>query len=136
MYWFIISSFLLSVYFEKICPFDAIEKHLLSEVYSIIEFWCEPQLGDIYKKTSILKRETYKSKYKQVLMSTVYALIIVASVAAIVATLIMPVLQISGSSMNPTLSEGEIVVSIKNQNLKTGDVWTAPLRVDTNKKAV
>ena len=69
-----------------------------------------------------LKRETYKSKYKQVLMSTVYALIIVASVAAIVATLIMPVLQISGSSMNPTLSEGEIVVSIKNQNLKTGDV--------------
>lgn len=69
-----------------------------------------------------LKRETYKSKYIKILMSTVYTLIIVASVAALIATLIMPVLQISGSSMSPTLNEGEIVLSIKTKNLQTGDV--------------
>ena len=45
-----------------------------------------------------------------------------AAVAAIVATLIMPVLQISGSSMTPTFQEGEIVFSIKTKNLKPGDI--------------
>lgn len=69
-----------------------------------------------------LKRENYHSKYFKILTSTIYALIIVAAVAAIVATLIMPVLQISGSSMTPTFQEGEIVFSIKTKNLKPGDI--------------
>ena len=34
----------------------------------------------------------------------------------------MPLLRIYGSSMNPTLNEGEIVVSIKGSSFKTGDV--------------
>ena len=41
-----------------------------------------------------LKKEKFKSRYVKVLMSTIYTLIIVASVAALIATLIMPVLQI------------------------------------------
>lgn len=69
-----------------------------------------------------LKRETYKSKYIKILMSTIYSLIIVASISALVATLVMPVLQISGSSMTPTFHEGEIVVSVKTKSLKTGDI--------------
>ena len=69
-----------------------------------------------------LKRENYRSKYFKILTSTIYALIIVAAVAALVATLIMPVLQISGSSMTPTFQEGEIVFSIKTKNLKPGDI--------------
>lgn len=69
-----------------------------------------------------LKRENYRSKYFKILTSTIYALIIVAAVAAIVATLVMPVLQISGSSMTPTFQEGEIVFSIKTKNLKPGDI--------------
>ena len=69
-----------------------------------------------------LKKEKFKSRYVKVLMSTVYTLIIVASVAALIATLIMPVLQISGSSMNPTLHEGEIVLSVKTKKFDTGDI--------------
>ena len=69
-----------------------------------------------------LKREEYRSRYFKVLSSTIYALIIVASIAALVATLVMPVLQISGSSMTPTFHEGEIVFSIKTRNLKQGDI--------------
>ena len=69
-----------------------------------------------------LKREKYLSRYKKVLMSTIYTLIIVASIAALIATLVMPVLQISGSSMNKTLYEGEIVLSIKTKKLKCGDI--------------
>lgn len=69
-----------------------------------------------------LNREVYREKYIKILKNTIYSLMIVASVATIIATLVMPVLQISGSSMTPTLEEGEIVVSLKNKNLKTGDV--------------
>ena len=69
-----------------------------------------------------LKKEKYKSKYKKILMSTIYTLVIVVSIALIVATLLMPVLQISGTSMKPTFHEGEIVVSLKNANLSNGDI--------------
>lgn len=69
-----------------------------------------------------LKREKYKNKYIKVLMSTIYTLIIVSSIAAIIATLVMPVLQISGSSMSKTLNEGEIVLSIKTKKIKNNDI--------------
>lgn len=69
-----------------------------------------------------LKRERYKHRYRKTLWSTVYALITVAAVAVLVATLWMPVLQIYGSSMSPTLEEGDIVISIKASDLQQGDV--------------
>ena len=69
-----------------------------------------------------LKRERNKLRFRKILKSTFYALVIVAAVAALVATLILPVLQISGTSMEPTLNNGEIVVLIKTSNLKRGDL--------------
>lgn len=69
-----------------------------------------------------LNRTTYNEKYVKILKSTIYSLIIVAAVATIIATLIMPVLQISGTSMAPTFNEGEIVLSLKTKNLETGDI--------------
>ena len=56
------------------------------------------------------------------LRSTIYALITVAAAAVLVATLWMPVLQISGNSMFPTLAEGQIVVSLNGSGFETGDV--------------
>ncbi len=56
------------------------------------------------------------------LKSTVYALVIVAAVAVIIATLILPVVQITGTSMEPTLEEGDIVVLIKTDDLERGDL--------------
>lgn len=72
-------------------------------------------------ETEIL-REKYNRKYKQVLKSTVYALIVVAAIAVLIATLALPVLQISGSSMEPTLNDEEIVILIKTPNLKKGEL--------------
>ena len=57
-----------------------------------------------------LKRVKYQNRYRKVLSSTVYTLITVAAVAVLVATLLMPVLQIYGSSMSPTLEDGDIVL--------------------------
>lgn len=69
-----------------------------------------------------LKRERYKSRYKRTLKSTIFALITAAAAAVLVATLWMPVLQIFGSSMTPTLQEGEIVVSVKDNDMEPGDI--------------
>jgi len=49
-------------------------------------------------------------------------LITAAAVAVLVATLWLPVLQIYGTSMTPTLAEGQIVVSVKTSELEPGDV--------------
>ena len=67
-------------------------------------------------------REKYNRKYKQVLRSTVYSLIVVAAIAVLIATLAFPVLQISGSSMEPTLNDEEIVVLLKSTNMKRGEL--------------
>lgn len=71
---------------------------------------------------SELKREKYKIKYRTVLKSTVYTLIVVAAVAVLIATLVLPVLQISGESMEPSLSNGEIVVLFKTKKFERGDL--------------
>lgn len=69
-----------------------------------------------------LKRERYWKSYGATLRSTIYALITVAAVAVLVATLLLPVLQIYGSSMTPTLVDGDIVISLKESNLQKQDV--------------
>lgn len=69
-----------------------------------------------------LGRERYKKRFMRVLRSTIYSLIVVAAVAVLVATIWMPVLQIYGSSMTPTLTEGNIVVSVKGSDFEEGDL--------------
>lgn len=70
----------------------------------------------------VVQRQQYKRRYGIVLRSTVYTLIVVAALAVLVATLWTPVLQIYGSSMTPTLSEGQFVVSLKGAKFQQGDL--------------
>lgn len=69
-----------------------------------------------------LERELYKTNYSRVLKSTVFSLLAVAAVAVLVAVLLLPVLQITGTSMTDTLQDGDIVVAFSGENYKTGDV--------------
>ena len=69
-----------------------------------------------------LERVTLKGNFNSTLRSTIYTLVTVAAVAVLVAVLFLPVLHIYGSSMNPTLSEGDVVISLKQSNFKAGDI--------------
>ena len=69
-----------------------------------------------------LKRVRYRKNYAGVFRSTVYTLITVSAIAVLVAVLLLPVLRIYGTSMSPTLTEGNIVVSLKGSRFETGDV--------------
>ena len=68
------------------------------------------------------KRLAYRSRYARVLRSTIYALVVVAAIAVLLATLFLPVLQVSGDSMNPTLTDGDVIVLVKTDHMKTGDL--------------
>lgn len=69
-----------------------------------------------------LKRVRYIGRYGSVLRSTVFVLVTVAAAAVLVATLLMPVLQIYGTSMTPSITEGDIVVSLKGFDFTQGDI--------------
>ena len=69
-----------------------------------------------------LKRVEYQKRYRTVLKSTIYTLVTVAAIAVLVATLWLPVLEIFGESMTPTLQDGEIVFSLKTSKLEKGDI--------------
>lgn len=77
---------------------------------------------DIEQLEGELKREKHKKRYHRVLRSTLFTLVVVAAFAVLTAVLWMPVLQIYGSSMNPILNEGDIVVSMKGKQFESGDV--------------
>ena len=80
------------------------------------------EIPSLEQLTAELERENYKRRYNRVLRSTIYTLIVVAAVAVLVATIWMPVLQIYGASMTPTLNEGDIVVSVKGSDFEPGDL--------------
>jgi len=82
----------------------------------------ETSLPSADQVKSELKHERNKIRYRRILKNAVYALVIVAAVAVLIATLVLPVLQISGTSMEPTLNNGEIVVLIKTTKLDRGDL--------------
>ena len=69
-----------------------------------------------------LKRIGFKKQYKDIIKSTFFSLVAVAAVAVLIATLWLPVFQIYGSSMTPTLSDGEIAVAVKTHDFETGDI--------------
>ncbi|MGN0479444.1 MAG: signal peptidase I, partial [Hominenteromicrobium sp.] len=81
-----------------------------------------PPVPPLAQLEAELEREKYKHRYGAVLRSTVYTLITVAAAAVLVATLLLPVLQIYGGSMSPTLTDGDIVVSLKGSDFETGDI--------------
>ena len=72
--------------------------------------------------SSELKYERNKIRFRRIIKSSVYALVLVAAIAVLIATLVLPVLQISGTSMEPTLNNGEIVVLFKTTKLERGDL--------------
>lgn len=80
------------------------------------------ELPSIEQLRAELHREQHNRRYGQVLRSTIYTLVVVAAAAVLIAVLFLPVLQIYGNSMNPTLQEGDIVISVKGTEFEQGDL--------------
>ena len=68
------------------------------------------------------KRYRWQKAYFKALRGTISVLTYMAAVAALIATLVLPVLQIEGTSMEPTLVNGDIVLLTKTVSLGRGDI--------------
>ena len=69
-----------------------------------------------------LKHEKRKHSYNRALRSTLYTLLVVAAVAVLIATMVMPILQITGTSMTPVVGQGEITMVVRGSNPQRGDI--------------
>lgn len=78
-----------------------------------------PPLSELREE---LQREKYKGRFKNVLRNTICTLLVAAAVAVLAATLFFPVMRVFGTSMTPSLQEGEIVVALKNYDFNKGDI--------------
>ena len=78
-----------------------------------------PSLTEIQRERKRIRRKAF---FRQELRSTVSVLVVVAAIAVLVATLFLPILQISGDSMAPTLEHDEIVVLLKTKEFEPGDL--------------
>ena len=76
------------------------------------------------KKQVETERKRYRRQkaYNKALGGTIYVLTIVAAVAVLIATLVLPVLQIEGTSMEPTLVNGDIVLLNKTTKFDRSDL--------------
>ena len=76
------------------------------------------------KKQVETERKRYRRQkaYNKALSGTIYVLTVVAAVAVLIATLVLPVLQIEGTSMEPTLANGDIVLLTKTTNFDRGEL--------------
>lgn len=80
------------------------------------------QIPDLEVIEAELQRVKYKDRYRSALKGTVYTLIVVAAVAILVATLWLPFLRIYGTSMAPTLQDGEIICCLKTSKFEAGRI--------------
>ena len=82
----------------------------------------EVDLPTVAQVEAELEKELSKKEHSRVLRTTVFALMVAAAAAVIVAVLVFPVLRISGTSMTNTLMDGDNVVTMNTSDFATGDV--------------
>lgn len=78
-----------------------------------------PTIKQLKAESEITK---HKIRFRKVLKNTIFTLVTVSAAAVLIAALLLPVLRIYGTSMDPTLSEGDIVISVKSSSFETGEV--------------
>lgn len=71
---------------------------------------------------SELNRIRYRKRFIRTLLNTAAVLIVVAAAAVLVSTIFMPVIQVSGDSMSPTLNDGDILVTLNTDSVTYGDL--------------
>jgi signal peptidase I len=71
---------------------------------------------------SEMRRVKYHSQFRQVLKSTFGTVLVIAALAVLIASIFLPVLQVTGTSMQPNFAPGNILVAWKTTEYKPGDV--------------
>jgi len=105
-------------------PEEALEEsnpEIDSAVAAVVKNTPREKVTALSQLESELERETYRRRFAEAIRSTVFTLITVAGIAVLIATLWLPVLQVYGTSMTPSLNAGDIVLCTRG-GMKRGNV--------------
>ncbi|MCD8095670.1 MAG: signal peptidase I [Ruminococcus sp.] len=69
-----------------------------------------------------LKHVNGRRDFCRLLYNTVASLLVVAALAVLISTLLLPVLRVTGTSMTPTLTNDELVICRKTGSFEQGDI--------------
>ncbi|WP_288887300.1 signal peptidase I [uncultured Eubacterium sp.] len=69
-----------------------------------------------------ISRLKNRRDYIHILFNTIASLIVVAAIAVLISSFLLPVLRVTGTSMTPTLTNGTVVVCKRTTSLKRGDI--------------
>ena len=81
-----------------------------------------PNIPSVDVLEAELSKERHRSNWFRALRSTLFSLVVVAAAAVLIAMLVLPVLQITGTSMTNTLNDKDIVVALRGSSYETGDI--------------
>ncbi|WP_296726885.1 signal peptidase I [Ruminococcus sp.] len=100
------------------------KRELVDLVYSMVNTTDEkssefPPVEQVAAERARLDR---KAKFRRIIKSTVSTLLVVAAAAVLISMLFLPVIQVSGDSMQPTLSNGDIILLVKTKHFSTGEL--------------
>jgi len=103
---------------------DLNKRELVDLVYKMVDVEDSPseELPSPEQVRAVHDKLAYRARLKKVLMSTLSVLIVVAAAAVLVSTLFLPVIQVSGDSMEPTLNSGDIILLVKTKRYSTGQL--------------
>ena len=63
-----------------------------------------------------------RHRFYKLLRNTTFTLLVVAAASVLIAFLLMPVLRVSGDSMEPTLKDQDVVLLVKTDHFETGEL--------------
>lgn len=81
-----------------------------------------PAVPSVRQLEEELKREKYRGRYKRLLRGTASTVLVVIAAAVLISNLLLPILRIYGSSMSPTLVNGNIVTALRGGSYERGDI--------------
>lgn len=68
------------------------------------------------------ERLSNRRRFYKLLRNTTFTLLVVAAASVLIAFLLMPVLRVSGDSMEPTLKDQDVVLLVKTDHFETGEL--------------
>lgn len=97
-------------------------RELVDIVYEMTEQETAPEQIEPEEVTAERERLAYKQKFRRILGSTVSSLVVVAAIAVLLSTLFLPVIQVSGDSMEPAMHDGDIILLLKTKSFDYGEL--------------
>ena len=103
---------------------DLNKRELVELVYKMMdaENTSDAERPSVEEVRELRTKLDYRERFRKVFASTVSILIVVAAVAVLISMLFLPVIQVSGDSMEPTLSNGDIILLVKTKTYSTGQL--------------